>query len=535
MHNKKPLQPAAEVRSRRKSVRRHTTCAAVVVGFFAAPLSQGQVMRVEPAIGADVTVSNNGNQAPSGLEQADVAVEVRPEFWVSYQTSRLRAYGVLGVIATTYVGGDRTGSIYPSIDLGATLQAVRNFFYIDADVVASRQFENPFAPRSTSGDQNTYASYAYRLAPYFQGELPRLGMRYLLRNEFLWTRTSGTDVFTRGGGVTTGNEFDDGYEWRIRGELETTGEGRRFGVLYQYERDYLRFPNQPEFIVEIGRAVASYQVNNSLSVNVRGGYEWEMFPASEGSGPIYGAGFSWRPTPRTDVTAFWEDRFFGSSWDGNVSHRTPWFAASFNSSRLLSTGTQSLFDIPRTNDVFRSLDAILSSRIPDPVERTRAIRELQTLTGLPNSLAVAVPIYSQRIDVQQSNAVSFGFLGARNSLVADAFYLTREGITAEGQALPDALRVFTDETQRGASLTYSRRLARADSVNATVLWQRTEGTALVQSAAESTQWTTRLQYNKQLQPRTTAYAGVRYINYISNVFADFDETAAFVGLYHRFH
>ena len=534
MHNKKPLQPAAEVRSRRKNVLRSTTLGAAVAGLFAAPLSQAQVMRVEPAIGAEITVSDNGNQGPSGQEQADVAIEVRPDFWVSYQTARLRAYGVLGVIATTYIGGDRTGTIYPSINLGATLQAIQNFFYIDADVVASRQFENPFAPRSTSGDQNTYASYAYRIAPYFEGELRGLRMRYLLRNEFLWTRASGTDVFTPGVGVT-GNEFDDGYEWRIRGELATTGEGRRLGVLFQYERDFLRFPNQPEFIVEVGRAVASYQMTESLSVNVRGGYEWEIFPASEGSGPIYGAGFSWRPTPRTDVTGFWEDRFFGSSWDANVSHRTPWFAASFSSSRLLSTGTQSLFDIPRTNDVFRSLDAILSSRIPDPVERTRAIRELQALTGLPSSLAVPVPIYSQRIDVQQANAVSVGLLGARNSLVADAFYLTREGITAEGEPLPTPFRVFTDETQRGASLTFSRRLTRADSVNATVLWQRTEGSTVVQSAAESTQRTTRLQYNKQLQPRTTAYAGVRYVDYTSNVFSNFTETAAFVGLFHRFY
>jgi uncharacterized protein (PEP-CTERM system associated) len=186
--------------------------------------------------------------------------------------------------------------------------------------------------------------------------------------------------------------------------------------------------------------------------------------------------------------------------------------------------------------VFRSLDAILSSRIPDPVERTRAVRDLQALTGLPSALAVPVPIQSQRVDLQQSNSLSVGLLGARNSLVADAYFLTREGITAEGEPLPDPFRIFTDETQRGASLTYSRRLARADSVNATVLWQRTEGTALFQSAAESTQWTTRLQYNKQLQPRTTAYAGARYINYTSNVlFEDFKETAVFVGLYHRFH
>ncbi|HET9025104.1 MAG TPA: TIGR03016 family PEP-CTERM system-associated outer membrane protein [Burkholderiaceae bacterium] len=524
MQNNNPLRSAAEVRSRRKFLNRRTALGAAVAALFAAPLAHAQVMRVEPAIGADVTYSSNGNQAPSGQEQADVAVEVRPEFWITYQTARLKAYGLLGAVATTYIGGERSGNVYPMINIGATLQAIRDVFYVDADVVASRQFANPFAPRSTSGDANAYASYAYRVAPYFQGELPSWRLRYLLRNDFYWTRTGGE----------VGDQFDDGYEWRIRGELATSGE-RRLGLTVQYERDYLKFPDEPRFVVEVGRAIASYQVTPDFSVHARGGYEWEEFPASEGQGAIYGAGFSWRPTPRTDFSAWWEERFFGGSWLADLSHRTPWFAVSLSSSRLLSYGTQSLFDVPRTNNVFRSLDAILSSRVPDPIERSRAVRDLLTLTGLPFALATPVPIYSQRVDLQQANTVSIGFLGARNSLVADAYHVAREGITAEGEPLPGPFRLFTDETQRGASVTFSHRLARSDSVNATQLWQRTEGSTLFDSAAESTQWTTRVQYNRQLEPRTTAYAGARYIKYESNVFSDFNETAAFVGLYHRFY
>lgn len=521
---KKPLQRAAEVRSRRKVALARTALAALVAGLFATPSAHGEVMRVQPAIGMDVTASNNGNQAPAGQEQADVAIEVRPEFWVQYQTARLRVYGVLGAVATTFIGGDREGSLYPSIDLGASLTAIRNFFYVDADLVASRQFESPFVPRSTSGDQFAYASYAFRVAPYFQGELPGWNLRYLLRNDFYWTRTENF----------SNRQSDDGFEWRVRAELATTG-ARRFGVLYQYERDYLKFPDQPEFIVEVGRAVASYQVNPYLSVNARAGYEWEVFPASEGSGPIYGAGLDWQPTARTRVSGWWEHRFFGSSWLAEIAQRTPWFAVSGFTSRDLSTGTQSLFAVPRTNNVFNSLDAILTSRVPDPIERSRAVRELMTVTGLPSTLAVPVAVYSNRVDLHETYSLSVGLLGARNSLVADAYYLSREGITAEGERLPAPLRLFTDETQRGASVTYSRRLARVDSVNATVLWQRTEGTSLFQGTPESTQWTTRLQYNKQLRPRTNAYAGARYIRYESNVFPAFDEVAVFVGLYHRFN
>lgn len=529
MQNNKPLPRAAEVRSRRKIAHSHTALAAAVAALFTVPAAHAQLMQVEPAIGAEVTLSDNGNQGPSGREEADLALEVRPELWLRYQTSRLRAHGVLGATATTYVGGERTGTVYPSINLGGTLQALRDFLYVDADVVASRQYANPFAPRSSSGDSNAYSSYAYRIAPYVQGELPQWRLRYLLRNDFHWTRTSGDSL-----SAFYGDQRDDGFQWRVRGELATTGE-RRLGATYQYQRDYLKYPNQPEFVIEVGRAIASYRVTETLTVNARGGYEWEVFPDSEGSGPIVGGGFSWRPTPRSDFTAWWEDRFFGSSWDARLSHRTPWLAASLNSSRLLSYGTQSLFNIPRTENVFTSLDAILTTRVPDPIERSQAVRDLIAVAGLPPTLATPVPILSRRVDLQQAHSVSIGLLGARNSLVADAYYLTREGITAEGEPLPGPFRLFTDETQRGASVTASHRLARADSISLTQLWQRTEGTTLIENNAETTQWTTRLQYNRQLRPRTTAYAGVRHVDYASNVFPGFTENAVFVGIHHRFH
>jgi uncharacterized protein (PEP-CTERM system associated) len=523
MNNNKPLRRTAAGRLRTREPYACAALAALLSGLGVAPKADAQVMRIEPRIAAEVTYSNNGNQASSGREQPDVAIDVGPSLWLTYQTARLQARGTIGVVATTYVGGDRVSNLYPSIDASATLQAIRDFFYIDAGVVAQRQYANPFAPRSTSGDANAYASYAYRVAPYFKGQLPAWQLRYLLRNDFLWTNATGT----------LGDRNNDGFEWRVHGELASDWQ-RRYGFVYQYERDYLKFPNQPEFIVEVGRAIGTYQLTHDLTVNLRAGYEWEIFPLSEGQGAIYGGGFTWLPTPRTKVDGWWEQRFFGGSWLGQLSHRTPWFAVSATSSRRLSTGTESLFYVPRTNNVFNSIDAILSSRIPDPIERDRAVQDFLALTGLPPTLALPVPIYSQRVDVHETHSLSAGLLGARNSLVADAYYLERHGIDATGERLPPPLRIFTDETQRGASLTYSRRMTRSDSVNATVFWQNTQGSEVTVSRAESTQWTARLQYNMQVRPRTLAYTGVRYVIYDSNVFSDFNEFNVFVGINHRF-
>ena len=66
MHNEKPLQPAAEVRSRREKKLRSTTFGAAIAGPFPTSLSHAQVPRVEPSIGADITgssVFSNFNEA----------------------------------------------------------------------------------------------------------------------------------------------------------------------------------------------------------------------------------------------------------------------------------------------------------------------------------------------------------------------------------------------------------------------------------------------------------------------------------------
>jgi hypothetical protein len=46
--------------------------------------------------------------------------------------------------------------------------------------------------------------------------------------------------------------------------------------------------------------------------------------------------------------------------------------------------------------------------------------------------------------------------------------------------------------------------------------------------------TYRVQWSQQIRPRTTGYVGARYVTYDSNVFSDYNETAIFAGLYHRF-
>lgn len=495
-----------------------TVIVAALAGLSLHGTASAQRLVVEPAISARITATDNVNLSPSDRARAGLLVDVRPEVFLTYDGGRLRGRGVVGVNSYTRFGDSYSSSLYPNVNLGATYEAVRDFFFIDADVVAGRQFANPFAPQSDYDRSNAYTSYTTRIAPYIRGEAANFS--YFLRNETSWSGNTGSS-----------NDLGNAFEWRINGQLATRRE--RLGAVYQYDRTYLRYPDDRTFTVEVGRAIGSYQVRPEFSVNARAGYEWLIFPESRNNGVIYGGGFSWQPTPRSDLTAWWEQRFFGPSWLATASHRMPWLAVSVTSSRQLTTTPRDRLTLPVTLDVFSSLDAMLTTRIVDPIQRAQAVRDFMLANGLPATLVQPVPLISDRVDLQIAHMASIALLGGRNTLVLDGYQVERRAITAEGDPLGPTIAALTDVKQRGAAATYSRRLSRADSINTTLLWHSTRGLRLT-GDSESDQYTFRVQWSQQIRPRTTGYVGGRYVIYDSNLFTDYRELAVFAGLFHKF-
>src|SRR5690606_38328131 len=134
----------------------------------------------------------------------------------------------------------------------------------------------------------------------------------------------------------------------------------------QLERDDTRYDDTalPSFTTDIARVIATYAFTPEFSMNVRGGYEWNNFVFRNDEGPIYGAGLTWRPSPRTNMTGFFEDRFFGSGWAAEFNHRMPRLAWNFSSTRDVGSFAQSLFELGPTANIAALLDAILTTRIP---------------------------------------------------------------------------------------------------------------------------------------------------------------------------
>ena len=172
---------------------------------------------------------------------------------------------------------------------------------------------------------------------------------------------------------------------------------------------------------QIARLIATYQIDPQLQIAPRIGYERDDFPLRSTSDVVYGIGGQWNPGDRTQVGGFWEHRFFGDSYQLNISHRLPRAALSANFSRGLSSYPQLALAIPAGAAVSQFVDAAFTTRIPNPAERAAAVAQFLAASGLPPTLASPVAFYATSLTLQQSASVSLVLIGALNSVSFSLF------------------------------------------------------------------------------------------------------------------
>ncbi len=99
------------------------------------------------------------------------------------------------------------------------------------------------------------------------------------------------------------------------------------------------------------RFTSLYNATPQLRLSAIGGYEQNHYPLSSSDNGIYGVGFEWHPTPRTDVVGTWEHRFFGGAYLFTFDHRTPLSVWKVHISRNITSYPQQLASLPAGGDV----------------------------------------------------------------------------------------------------------------------------------------------------------------------------------------
>ena len=476
------------------------------------------------SIGANLTATDNVFLAPAGQEQRDLVLGVVPSFSASLDAARLKVNVNLSPTLYTYMQNQQADYIAGAGSAVASLEAAEKFFYIDGFVQNYQTFISPFATQPESGasiTNNRTQTTVLNLSPYIKSTTSS-GVSYLFRDDNTWS-TSDTAGLS--------NVYVNNLTATVDGP---TDRWVRWGVDYNY--NYTRFQNnEAPFRLQLGRLRGTHFVDPQLSLTADVGYEKNDYTLSGYHGPIYGAGFDWKPTERADIYANAEHRFFGTSYSVGFNNRTRLTAFSLSASRGIQTYPQQL-TVPAGSTAF-VLDKIFQATIPDPVARQQAVNDFIQKTGLPPTLGAPFNYYTNQIYVVEQVGASFGLIGARNSLTFSLFWYNSTPVTASGQALPIAFASSNAITQSGGGVAFSHQLSAYTSLTANVnrVSNRTAGSTFnTIGAVGSVQTTYWVGVAQQLSPKTSGTLGVRYVNFDSDLFSSYTELAVVAGIVHTF-
>lgn len=470
-----------------------------------------------------VTATNNANLAPSGQRDADLILQVTPAINVSRAGARLRVDAAYAPSAFIYVNESRNSGVTNTLAARANLEAVENFFFVDAAANASRQFLNPFGTQSQDlplSTSNSTQTWNYGISPYIRGRFGATGVTYLARSDNFWTTASGT-----GSGTT--------YSGSNRVNLDSAPARVSWGL--QWIGQTTRFQNSTQNLdSNIYRARVTWTIDPQFQVFATGGYQDNNYALNpdDTSGAIYGGGFVWRPTERTSLNASYEETVFGPSYSVAFNHRQRRAAWTLTANRSTTTFPQQVANLPPGNTA-ALLDTILQAQFPDPVQRQAEIQRILTTTGLPAFLLPSQNFFSQQVYDLEIIQASAAILGVRNTVTFTVFY--SESTTVSSQVAASANNPFNlgnAVQQQGGSVAWNLRVTPLLSMNA--IASRTESESRQPTGLKSTTDRFAVTFTRPLSPKTQASVGARYVIFDSNVSNDYNEAAVFATLSHQF-
>jgi uncharacterized protein (PEP-CTERM system associated) len=485
-------------------------------------MSLAQRWQSEVSIATEVGATSN-SQLDAATRSKDLIGSVQPRVTVLGEGPRFRLNASAAVNAVTYAEGTRDDDVYPEVDVRATLVPIERFFSVDAGVRVGQAFANPFALRANSGTNvspDAVTTTQVSLSPTLDVTILPLNVRTRLRSDIVRLYDDRDDPATAS---ATGNYNAHSVS------VESLARPLTWAV--QADRNETRYVDATPQISENARLRVGYWFTEQFSIGLREGVERNNFIDANDLRQVHGAEFAWRPTERTDLSGFAERRFFGTGWNLNFTHRMPWVSWNLGLDRDISSTPQELFRLPAGGNVAGLLDALLTTRFPDPLERARQVQELIDRTGLPPNLLSSSTIYAQRLSLTNTVTAGIAYTGVLHSIALTAF-------RSKLQDVPDASLLIVgsplnNNVQRGGAIALTRRLSPVTVLIASTDWRevRTLDSATISQVTKQSGASIDLQ--RQLSPRSTGRIGARYTRLVQNDTRT-QEAALSVRFDHRF-
>jgi uncharacterized protein (PEP-CTERM system associated) len=468
--------------------------------------------RIVPTISISETLTDNVALAPDNRKESDLITRISPGVRLEKPAGRLKLnlnYQMQGLL---YANNSDSNDIQNYLNASGTLEAIRNWFFIDARANISQQVLSPFGVQSNVAteniNQNRAETLAYQLSPYIKGRMgatTEYQLRYTYSASSVRGSTLGDTQVQDMVGLISGRPNPYGFGWTLNASYQ--------GIHTDGSRDVNAR--------RVGGSVL-HQFTPQFRTSLLGGWESNNYSTSgETSSATYGVQAEWLPTDRTRVNALAERRPSIDTHQFSFSHRsrrTAWHFSDFKSVTTLANQLN-LGQVTTAFDLFFNA---LTSQFPDPLARAAAVERLLQQSGIPRDLAVATFFVTSRAIVQRSRQASVALLGVRNTVTL-AGTLTDSRSLESILGAPDEFSRTAEIEQRSLTASWAHQLSPLTSFN--LIGTQTRSTGGSGSGAETTQNTVQLLLTHRFGPKTFGTLGARYINFDSGVADDFREKA----------
>jgi uncharacterized protein (PEP-CTERM system associated) len=469
------------------------------------------------------TATDNGNAAPPGGERADLVLRARPRIAIARKGAGLDYTLDAAGTAIGHARGTQPNEVLPDVRASARATVVERSVFLEAEARVQQTEIDPFGARADAASLNRRTGYTLRLSPvldYRFGNDTVLSARHDLAYS---TREAGPQrepLRTQQTVARFSHEprpHGASLEWtRLDGELfDTTTPSRA--------------------TLTALRLGTSLSIDGEWIVGAVVGQERNRLPLGDTRDPLYGLTLQWQPSSRTRLDGRLERRFFGLGGALSMTHRMPLGSFSLTMSREPVLATASLGPIGTGGDLRGFLDAILTTRYPDPTKRSGLVDTIVSQRGLDTRTPGAADLQSQYPQLSSAFAFTGVLLGTRNTLALTVYRRSLRRLVREDDPLGGALGGQDDARQVGGSLQYARRLGPQLSADAVLQWSRVTGLA-ARRGEQSNDRRARLSLTLQLSPRTTAFTAIQRSQFDSNARGQqaYRATDLIVGVSHQF-
>lgn len=462
------------------------------------PLALAGNWIVEPAITVRETWTDNVDLRPSDTAQSDFVTEISPSIRVVGRGARVNAQFEYSPIGLLYARDSDRNDIQNMLNAFGSVEAIENFFFVEARGQISQQTVSAFGSQSASqisDTANRTETRQFSVSPYIKGEIGSVA-NYGLRLDASRISTDanlGVDRTTK--------------SWTAKLESASTLAGWAWAADFLDTRS--DYSEGADTRYQMARGTISYYFDSRLRVFVRAGREKNNFAADDGSDITHGVGFRWAPTERTEIAGETDDRFFGRSYLYSFKHRMRRSSWNASLSKDITTLAEQLSRNAGGTSYQRLFD-LLASQIPDPIERAEEVRRQLRESGIAADFPNQGGFLSGRIFAEKRAQASLALLGIRNTVTFSGF--RSESTPISGPiGIVDDFATASEVTQTGFGVNWGHKLTALSSLSTGLNWIRSTGASF--ESIETQQKGATIAFTTQLSPHATGAISVRHIRF----------------------